>query len=125
MENEDFTLRSGAILHLSTGAWSLVVPLWSAVKRVIDDTKGKEDPGSYLLTSEDVQKHLINLYKWATYDSVVIYVGLFDDPKIGDKIRVDQLEIWEKMLDFHLRPFFLMTSSKSMGSSEAHIKYHE
>jgi hypothetical protein len=125
MENADYTLNSGAKLHLSSAPWELVVPLWSAVKTVTIGKTDNPEVGHLILASADVTKCLKELYPWATYDSVKLYPGLFDETKNGEQARGDYLEICEKLIEFHLRPFFLMTSSKSTDLKKAPTKNPE
>ena len=121
MQQEDFILKSGAKLHMSMGPWEHVVALWSAVKMVSIGKKENPEVGSIILASPEVQKAVRDLFSWATYDSIKIYPGLFDEAKLGDKARMDYLEICERLIEFNLRPFFLMTSSVSTDSKKTPI----
>lgn len=122
MEQADFTLKSGAKLHVSTGQWDRTFTLWAAVKMVTLGQRENPEVGHIILASPDVQKALRELFSVATYDSVVIQPALFDDPKTGNRARGDYLEICEDLLEFHLRPFFLTTSLKSTEAQEAPTK---
>lgn len=113
MANEDFILKSGSTLHVTSGPWSLVVPLWSAIKMASIGKRENPEIGHILLSSKEVQDAVVLLFPWATYDSIKIYPGLFDEEKYAERARGDYLEIVEKIIEFNLRPFFLTTSSKS------------
>ena len=75
-----------------------------------------------ILSSPEVQKRVEDLFPWSTYNDLKVYKGLFNEKDIGDAARVDYLEICEKLIEFNLRPFFLMNSSKSTASKEAPIE---
>lgn len=119
MQTADITLKSGAILHLSTAPWDQVEALWSAVMHATSGNKEIAKAAHLILASPDVQKALRNVYSWATYNTIQISTALFNDIKIGDALRVDYMEISEKVLEFQLRPFFLMTSLPSTDSVKA------
>lgn len=122
MEQADFTLKSGAKLHLSSGAWEKVVALWSAVKLVTIGKRDEPEVGHIILSSPNVQKAVYEMFQWATYENMQLYSGIFDEQKLGGKARMDYLEICEKIIEFQLRPFFLTTSSPSTDSSDATLK---
>lgn len=126
MQNEDFTLRSGAKLHLSSAPWELVVTLWSAIKLATIGQRDNPEVGHLILASSEVQKAVKAVFPWSTYDNLKIYPGLFDEPKeVGERARADYLEICEKLIEFNLRPFFLTTSSGSTGSEKAPTQSQE
>lgn len=118
MQQADFVLRSGAKLHLSTAPWEVVIALWSAVNMSSIKTDDVMKKGLTLISSAEVQRCIKDLFPWATYDAIVMYPGIFDELKMGEQVRGDYLELSEKIMDFQLRPFFLMTSSKSTTSNE-------
>jgi hypothetical protein len=122
MQNEDIILRSGAKLHLSSAPWELVEQLFSAVKMATHGKKDDPEAGSLILASGPCMGAVRALYPWATYDGVKVYQGLFDEVKLGEKARFDSNEIKEKMIEFHLRPFFLKTYSASTEQHEAPIE---
>lgn len=125
MQQEDIILKSGAKLHLSSAPWEKVVALWSAVKLVTIGQKENPEVGHLILASPTVQQAVRDVFPWSVYDNLKVYPGLFDEKDIGEKARGDYLEICEKLIEFNLRPFFLMTSSGSTGSREVHTKSPE
>ncbi len=125
MRQTDYTLQSGAKLHLSSAPWDKTFDLWSAVKVATLGQRENPEVGHLILASQDVQKCIREVFHWATYDSIKLYVGFFDEPKTADQARGDYLEICEKMIEFHLSPFFFKTSSGSTGSSAGTTKSPE
>lgn len=125
MQNADFTLRSGAILHLSTAPWEEIVNLWQAVRLItLGETDGAAADAK-LMASKDVAAATKQLYPWALYNNVKMYPGLFDEEKIGEQARIDYLEIHGKIIEFQMRPFFLMRSSKSTDTNPQAIENRE
>lgn len=123
MENKDYTLKSGAKLHISDASWDKVVPLWSAVKLItIGSRLPQEEIGHMILASTEVQRCMQDLYPFCTYENIQIIPALFNDPKYGQPLRGDYLEICEKILEFQLRSFFLRTSSSSTDSAKSPTK---
>jgi hypothetical protein len=122
MEQGTFTLKSGSKLHLSMGPWELVEKLYSAVKTATHGKRADPEAGSLIIASLECMAAVRELYPWATYDNIKMYSGIFDEPKLADRIRADSMEIKEKMIEFHLSPFFLMTSSASTDSTQKHIE---
>ena len=126
MQQDDFILKSGAKLHMSSAAWEKVVDLWSAVKPVTE--KYRDNPvmaAGMIMPDPGVQTAVRALFPWATWNNLKVSPQLFDDPKHGDQARMDYLEICEKLLEFNLRPFFLMTYSGSTATKQPTIENPE
>ena len=106
MSNHDFTLKSGAKLHLSTAPFEAAVLLVEAVKKASAGKDPGMDVGDAVLTDPEVRKALYGVFEFITYDNVRVGPGLFDDLKMGERARGDYFEIGAKAIQVNCLPFF-------------------
>lgn len=125
MANHDFILKSGAKLHITTAPFENAVNLVEVVKRVSAGMDKSLDIADAALASPDVRKAIYEVFPWATYDSLKLYPGLFDEPKIGERARGDYFEICSRLIEVNARPFFLTISSGSTDLPKAPIESPE
>lgn len=125
MTNHDFTLKSGAKLHVTTAPFEQAVALVEVVQRVSVGMDKTLDVGMAALRSPEVRKAVYDVFPWATYDNLKLYPGIFDEPKIGDKARGDYFEICSRLIEVNVRPFFLTISLQSTDYKEEITKSHE
>jgi hypothetical protein len=128
---QGFTLDSGAKLEVTESsfaeAYALEKALISAVKETnltgLKITKDIFDMDIDVMarsvlvmaTSTEVEQCMFKCFERATYDGLRITRGLFDDPKIGPKIREDFYEICLKVAEVNCRPFLKRVFSVLKG----------
>lgn len=114
MSNHDFTLKSGAILHISMAPFEASIALNEAVMEACKGLSREVEVNEVIRSSSTVRKALYQVFPWTTYNNVKIYPGLFDEPEIGEKARADYYEICSRIVEINARPFFLTISSGSI-----------
>ncbi len=113
----DFTLKSGAKLHVSTAPFEAAVGLVETIKRVsfgIDPSVSVDD---LVLAHPDVRKALYPCFESAVYETMRVTPELFDDPKLGKRARGDYFEICSRVIEVNTKDFFLKTSTTSTEPS--------
>lgn len=128
-QGKDFTLSSGAKLHVNMAPFRLGAALKNAIAKELRgiDMGGVEldsnvfaspalmDKALGIIGSKDVEDCIIALYSWATYDGVKLSEELLDDVKIGENIRGDYFEIALKLAEVNCGPFFRSALSAWKG----------
>lgn len=117
MSNESVTLASGAQLQITSApfkdAHALHKALLAAAKGIPlaadpfkQDVSVLKDIVINAATSDDVEACLFRCFERVTYDGLKLKVDLFDDPKIGDKVRTDFYLIAWEVARHNCAPFF-------------------
>lgn len=125
MKNYDFTLRSGAKLHIDTAPFAQAVNLLEVVRKVASGMDKSLDVGDAALMSPEVRLAIYEVFPWATYDNLKLYPRIFDEVELGEKVRGDYFEICSKLIEVNVQPFFLRISSKSTDSKAELTKSQE
>lgn len=126
MADKDFTLASGAVVHVTTASFDDCNALTKAISRCakglpIGDVMGMDlsvlkDYLVAAVASDDVERALFKCMERATYamngsGPVRINKALFDDPQLGDAARQDYFEICAKVIEVDVAPFFVKAFS--------------
>jgi len=105
----DFVLKSGAKLTVSVSPFEIGNEMRKqfrvAAKSNID-----------ILTDDKMEDLFFLAAQKAIYDGAKVNKALFDDPKLGEQARGDYDEIFEKVLEVNLTPFFSKISGLSTAS---------
>lgn len=115
MADMDFTLASGAVLHVSTASFAEANALVKALLRCakgmpIGDDLLKQDITAFkdvlieAATSEDAEKALFGCMRRASYKSTKLVPENFDS--LGDDFRQDYFEVCWKIIEVNCSPFF-------------------
>ena len=115
----EFILKSGNPLVVSMSAFEIGNALRKAVARCLKD---EADPMSEsalqkLASDDDVERQVFLCAQKALYKQVKVNQALFDDPQLGEAARGDYFEIFAKLLEVNLNPFFRQASSASSAPS--------
>lgn len=102
----DFILKSGAKLTVSIAPFAVGNELRKAFRRA-SRTNGD------LLSDDDMEKLFFLCAEKAIYAGAKVNKALFDDVKLGEQARGDYDEIFGKVLEVNLAPFFPPASSAS------------
>ncbi len=127
MADKDFTLGSGAVVHVTTASFDDCNALTKAISRcakglpITDDVLGMnvgvlKDYLVAAIGSDDVERTLFKCMERATYAKegaglARINKALFDDPQLGDAARQDYFEICAKIIEVDVAPFFVQAFS--------------
>ena len=117
--NQDFTLGSGAVLHVSVPPFREAFTLLKAVTKATAGMAGTEDAGKAVLASPEAEDAIRRVFSRCTYESVKLTEELLDDPAYTARLRRDYLEICAKIIEVTCAPFLGQTSSASNGSVPA------
>ena len=114
----DHTLKSGARLFVSCAPFEDGNRLRKAVMRTLMGVKYDGDVLGHeaimaLSVSEEVEACFWACAARSSYQHVKVTRGLFDEAKLGPQAQSDYLEIFARVLEAHLRPFFQNASSAS------------
>lgn len=126
MPDKDFTLDSGAKLHVTRSPFVDAMALQNAL---IKSNRGVPLPNNPLnmevgdlkdaiiaaISSNDVREHLDKCLARCTYNNVRISNELFDDAKMGDMARQDYYVIVWHVVEVNCGPFFFHLLSKWKG----------
>ncbi len=109
-------LKSGAKLIISPASWGEVNELRKAVFRRmaaqgLDSFKGAGL--LHMLADNDIEALVFACAKAAIYEGRKVEPQLFNDPKDGPRARGDYFEIFSKILEENLDPFFVNASFES------------
>lgn len=122
MANQEFTLKSGTILKVTSAPFEVAVGLMEAVKRATRGESLELDVTDVALANPDVRKALYPAFDLVLWDTYRVGANLFDHPKVGEKARGDYFEICARVIEVNIKPFFLTISSGSMASAETNGK---
>ena len=122
MSDKDYTLASGAKLHVSTASFEDANALVKALTRcakglAISDDPLKADIGVLkdvlveAISSDEVERALFKCMERVSYKDIKVSKALFDDPTIGDHAREDYFEICWKTVEANCGPFFVKAFS--------------
>lgn len=114
--NQDFTLKSGAVLHVSVPPFQEALALLKAVTKATTGLPNADDVGKAVLASPEAEAAMYKVFGRCTYESVRLTTELFDDPTFTDKLRQDYLEICSRVIEVTCAPFLGQTSSASNGN---------
>lgn len=106
----DFILKSGAMLTVSMAPFEIGIAIKKAHRRI-----GRAD-GDFL-SDDEMEKLFFQAAQSAIYRGAKLDRRLFDDHKLGEQARGDYDEIFEKVLEVNLAPFFPKASSSLSTSS--------
>jgi hypothetical protein len=113
MSNHDFTLKSGAKLHITSAPFEDAIALVEVLKKSVAGLDPSLQIDSGVFASPEVRKALYPCFRLALYDTSIVAPSLFDDPKLGERARGDYFEICSRLIEVNCNPFFLKTSSVS------------
>lgn len=119
MKNYDFTLKSGAVLHMTTFDFELAIALQETVLQACKDENQEGDVNVVIRSSPTVRKALYTVFPRCTYDGIKLYPGIFNEPEIGEKARGDYYEICSRIVETNALDFFLMISLPSTTPTPA------
>lgn len=95
----DFVLKSGAKLTVSVSPFEIGNRMRKAFRRI-----GKEQQD--LMVDNEMEEIFFDAAQKAIYAGAKVNKQLFDDQKLGMQARGDYDEIFEKVLEVNLEPFF-------------------
>lgn len=102
----EFTLKSGNKLVVSMAAFADGNALRKAVARCETKDIHAEDSITRLLSDDDVEKCVFVCATSAIYEGAKVNRDLFDDAKLREAARGDYFEIFAKIMEVNLNPFF-------------------
>ena len=112
----DFTLKSGAKLTVSMAAFedgdALNDAVWECKKLFIQSGLDAELLTEEYVHNAKVKAAIFACAKAAIYEGAPVNAKLFDDPQLGVKARGDIFEIFAKVMQVNLNPFFANASSE-------------
>lgn len=122
MSEHDFTLSSGAPLHISSASFddcgALIRALAKCAKglQVGDDVLATDlsvmkDYIVEALASAEFERALFKCMERASYRNQRVTKALFDDPTVGDQAREDYYEMAIKVVEVNAKPFFVKAFS--------------
>ncbi len=122
MSNTDYTLTSGAVLHVTTAPFGEAKALMKALAKCAkglplkddilkSDISALKDYVVEAIASDEVESALFACARRATYQNVKVTPELFDDAALGDKAREDYFEICAKIIEANGGPFFVKAFS--------------
>ncbi|MDE2019610.1 MAG: hypothetical protein KGJ13_04665 [Patescibacteria group bacterium] len=71
-----------------------------------------------LLSDDEVESRVFKCAEKAIYDGIKVNQALFDDPRSGEKARADYFEIFSKIMEENINPFFQTASLESSAKPE-------
>lgn len=112
----DFKLKSGATLVVSMAAWedgdALSDAVWECKKSFLQTGLDTALLVEEYIHNQRVKAAVMACAKAATYEGAPINAKLFDDPKLKEQARGDMYEIFAKVMEVNLNPFFVHASSE-------------
>ncbi len=122
MSDPDFTLQSGAKLHVTPAPFADANALRKALLQTAKGVPLGADPMQMDLTilkdvfidaasSDTVERCLFKCMERVSYQDVKVTPALFDDVKLGEQSRGDLLEIYWKVIEVNCAPFFVKAFS--------------
>lgn len=120
MQNE-FVLKSGATLVISMSPFEIGNELRKCVARCLRNESDalSESALQKLISDNDVERQVFLCAQKAIYAGAKVNKDLFDDIKLGEQARGDYFEMFAKILEVNLNPFFQMASSALKTSAVA------
>lgn len=112
MKSQEFTLKSGAKLHVTRAPFAISVVIYETVVELSRETN-PEDAISALVSNAKVREVVMPAMDFVLYEGVRHGVHLFDDPKLGERAYSDYVETLADVIQVNVKPFFLLNSSKS------------
>lgn len=106
----DFTLKSGAKLTISVSSFEIGNEMRKAFRRI---GKAQAD----LLADDGMERLFFLAAQSSIYEGAKVDKRLFDDPKLGQQARGDYDEIFEKVMEVNLEPFFPRVSASLIPST--------
>lgn len=116
MKNHDFTLASGAKIHITPAQFQQAIALSKARMRCLKglgENMTQFESALAITTSDELEEAFFECAKSSTYNDVRISRSLFDDPKIGEQARIDYMEILKRIIEVNCEPFFPLAASRS------------
>jgi len=111
------TLKSGVKLVVSPAPFQDANTLRKALFKTISDLGSLDFSSEAVLqkalSDEDVERAFFRCGEKAIYDGIKVSPSLFDDPRSGEKARSDYFELFAKILEVNINPFFQVASSAS------------
>lgn len=122
MGDKDYTLSSGARLHVTVAPFADANALVKALAKCAKGLPLGEDPlkaGVGVLkemlieavVSPEVEAALSQCFSRCSYNDRKIDKTLMDDPAVGEQARQDYFEICWKVVEANCSPFFVKTFS--------------
>lgn len=103
----DFTLGSGAKLTVSVASFEIGNAIRKAAIKL-----GLENERIFI-ADDEMERLFFEAAKSAIYDGARVDRRLFDDPKLGETAKGDYHEMFTKVLEVNLAPFFPRVSGSS------------
>lgn len=116
MPNQDFTLKSGAVLHVSIPPFREALALLKALTTASAGMPSTEDIARAFLSSSEAEHAVHKCFARCTYDGQRLTEELLDDPKYTERLRLDYVEICSRVIEVTCGPFLGQTSSASNGA---------
>ena len=112
----EFKLKSGATLVVSMAAFedgdALNDAVWECKKSFMQTGLDTALLPEEYIHNPRVKACVFACAKAATYEGAPINAKLFDDPKLRTQARGDIFEIFAKVMEINLNPFFVHASSE-------------
>ena len=109
----EHTLKSGNKLVLNVASFEKANALRKSITRFIETHQGVNISNAFIYSDDDVEKNLFECCAFGVYNGAKINPSLFDDIKLGSEARKDMIEIFDKVVEVNVKPFFQQASSES------------
>lgn len=116
LRSEEFTLRSGTVLKISTPPFEKAISLIEAMKAVtksLSEEARESEVDQALFASAKVRAAVFQVSDTALWGIHRVTPQLMDDAKVGLQARSDYFEIVARVCTFVSKDFFLTTPSSS------------
>ena len=117
----EFILKSGAKLVVTMSPFSVGNSLRKAVARALSGQTDALSEGALnsLVANDEVEQIFFLCAQSAIYVGAKVNPALFDLPDLATQARGDYFEIFAKILEVNLNPFFPQASSGSSTQAPA------